>query len=286
MEGDGGKGTSNSGSDCAYSKGVDIDSGDDFSMDLPKGGVVRSIRAQESDHQESDAVEQEVTLYNILIETSYTRSCQLCLQVQAGDTVKIVKRLIHAMEGFPPEQQLLTFGGRLLDDGRRLGDYKISKDMTLHLKLSESAMCGGAGSKRKRGEMANPFDDEEARYSTMADAPIWQEAFNHAVAVGPMTKDQLDVTAMLAASTAAQLDAVILHLTSGKAHHNIKLDDVCEMIPFVISMKQVTQATELSMMKFKKMMSAKLWALGCAEVNSVFKMDTLVAFVRGVRSLK
>ena len=58
------------------------------------------------------------------------------------------------------------------------------------------------------------------------------------------------------------------------------------MIPFVISMKQVTQATELSMMKFKKMMSAKLWALGCAEVGSVFKMDTLVAFVRGVRSLK
>jgi hypothetical protein len=38
-------------------------------------------------------------------------------------------------------------------------------------------IVGGAGGKRKKGEMANPFDDEAVEYATAADAPMFQEAF-------------------------------------------------------------------------------------------------------------
>jgi hypothetical protein len=101
-----------------------------------------------------------------------------------------------------------------------------------------------------------------------------------------MTKDALDVRAMLIACDGAGLDGVLDTLSTGTAHHNVKIEAVSEMLPFVRSMKRVVKLLEDTQMKFVKLMSAKLWVLGCVEVGGAFKMDTLVSFVRGVRALK
>ena len=75
-------------------------------------------------------------------------------------------------------------------------------------------------------------------------------------------------------------------LSTGTAHHSVKIESVSEMLPFVRSMKRVIKLLENTQSKFTKLMSAKLWMLGCVEVGGQFKMDTLVSFVRGVCALK
>ena len=60
----------------------------------------------------------------------------ITLEVEPGDYISTVKTKIQEREGIPPDQQQLTYQGKLLEnDNETLADHHVQKESTLHLKL-------------------------------------------------------------------------------------------------------------------------------------------------------
>ncbi len=59
----------------------------------------------------------------------------ITIDVESSTSIEDVKSKIQQTEGISSDQQRLIFGGKQLEDGHTLADYKIETDATIHLVL-------------------------------------------------------------------------------------------------------------------------------------------------------
>lgn len=57
------------------------------------------------------------------------------LEVEASDTIGIIKDKILAKEGIPVDEQRLIFSGKQLQEGYTLADYNVREDSAIHMVL-------------------------------------------------------------------------------------------------------------------------------------------------------
>jgi large subunit ribosomal protein L40e len=59
----------------------------------------------------------------------------ITLDTEPSDTLENVKTKIQETTGISPDQQIITFAGRILENGYTLSDYNILREGTVHLTL-------------------------------------------------------------------------------------------------------------------------------------------------------
>ena len=60
---------------------------------------------------------------------------RITLTVKASDTIETVKAKIEDEEGIPPDDQILIFAGKELDDEHKVSDHGLKNGSTIEFQL-------------------------------------------------------------------------------------------------------------------------------------------------------
>ena len=59
----------------------------------------------------------------------------ITLEVESTDSIEIIKNKIQDKEGIPPDQMIIFYKGKILEDNRNLCDYYIQNEETIQMML-------------------------------------------------------------------------------------------------------------------------------------------------------
>ncbi|CAD8208339.1 unnamed protein product [Paramecium octaurelia] len=57
----------------------------------------------------------------------------ITITTEYDKTIGELKKMIYEKIGIPPQQQKLIFAGKVLDDSKKMEDYNIQKESTIHM---------------------------------------------------------------------------------------------------------------------------------------------------------
>lgn len=78
----------------------------------------------------------------LFVDISIAGKSVITIEVESGDSIENIKEKIEEKTGIKQDRQILTFGGKTLQNGRTLSDYNIQKETMLVLAFADITGTG------------------------------------------------------------------------------------------------------------------------------------------------
>ena len=230
------------------------------------------------DEEPDDDSDSGDTDMQIFVKTPEGRT--ITLDVEASDTISNLKKIIKNKEGIPKVHQSLIYHDQQLEDDHTLSDYSIKVGDTITMTMS---IKGGVKRARSTKVKPNPFEEERVQFVKHENLEDFESSFHTCINIANI--ESLDPITLLGQCDIQGLLTLKTHLSTGKAHHLNKVEEACDLLPFIQKLLKVKMFVAVSHDKYKKMMASTLWKLGCTEEGN-FKMDVLIAVINGTMTAK